>query len=90
MIDELARKRVIWRATHRGTKEADMLVGGFAERYLASMDATEFAWFERLLDEQDVDIMAWAFGKAAAPDSYAGPMLDRLTALDYVRLIPRG
>ncbi len=86
MIDELAMKRAKWRADHRGTKEADMLVGGFAARYLDGMSADEFAWFDRLLHEQDVDILAWAFGKSEAPDSFQGPMLKRLQSLDYIDL----
>lgn len=89
MIQELSLKRARWRADHRGTKESDMLVGGFADRYLATMTQDEFAWFERLLNEQDVDILAWAFGKADAPASFQGPMLDRLKTLDYIDLLPR-
>lgn len=88
-IPEPALKRALWRAHHRGTKEADMLVGGFADRWLADMDEAEFGWFEALLDEQDVDILAWAFGKAVPPAELAGPMMDRLRALDYIRLVPR-
>ena len=34
MDAEAWRKRTLWRATHRGIKEADMLVGGFAERWV--------------------------------------------------------
>lgn len=86
MIDELALKRAKWRADHRGTKEADMLVGGFATRYLEGMTADEFLWFDRLLHEQDVDILAWAFGQSDAPDGFQGPMLERLRALDYIDL----
>ena len=88
-ISEVQMKRARWRADHRGTKEADMLVGGFADRYLADMTAEEFAWFEQLLEEQDVDILAWAFGKADAPESLAGAMLERLQRLDYIVLTPR-
>jgi len=66
-----------------------MLVGGFADRYLATMSADEFAWFERLLEEQDVDILAWAFGKAEAPADFQGEMLERLLRLDYIDLAPR-
>jgi antitoxin CptB len=86
VTDELALKRARWRAEHRGTKEADMLVGGFAARYLDAMAADEFAWFDRLLHEQDVDILAWAFGQADAPEAFQGPMLERLRALDYIDL----
>jgi antitoxin CptB len=88
-ITDVAMKRARWRADHRGTKEADMLVGGFADRYLSAMGPEEFGWFERLLEEQDVDILAWAFGKADAPESFAGPMLERLQRLDYIALTPR-
>ena len=64
MDTEAWRKRTLWRAHHRGIKEADMLVGGFADRWLAEMDEAGQRWFEALLEEQDVDILAWAFGTA--------------------------
>lgn len=88
-ISEVQMKRALWRALHRGTREADMLVGGFAGRWLAGMDETEFAWFEALLEEQDVDIMAWAFGKAEPPEKLRGMMMERLKSLDYIGLVPR-
>jgi antitoxin CptB len=88
-ISDIAMKRALWRAHHRGTRESDMLVGGFADRWLEAMIDTEFSWFEALLEEQDVDILAWAFGKEDAPASFHGPMLDRLKQLDYIRLVPR-
>lgn len=84
-----ARRRARWRAEHRGTREADMMIGGFAERWLAQMTAEEFSWFEMLLEEQDVDIMAWAFGRGEPPATLRGPMMDRLCALDYIRTPPR-
>lgn len=88
-LSEEIRRRTLWRAHHRGTKEADMLVGGFADRWLASMDAAELCWFEAVLEEQDVDIMAWAFGTAMPPAHLEGEMMRRLCALDYIRLISR-
>jgi antitoxin CptB len=88
-MDAIRIKRALWRAHHRGTKEADLLVGGFADRWLAEMDAAGFAWFETLLEEQDVDILAWAFGKTEAPDGLKGPWMERLMQLDYIRLVPR-
>lgn len=88
-VGDVARRRAHWRAHHRGTKEADMVVGGFAARFLATMDAREFSWFEALLEEQDVDILAWAFGTAAPPPELDGPMMERLRRLDYIPLVPR-
>lgn len=88
-LGEARRKQLLWRAHHRGTKEADMMVGGFADRWLDEMSEAEIAWFEALMEEQDVDIMAWAFGRSEPPERLAGPMFERLKALDYIRLVPR-
>ena len=79
-------KRLRWRAHHRGTKEADLLVGGFFDAHHASWDADERAIFEQMLEEQDVDIMAWAHGTAEAPTRFQGPMIDALKQLNYIRI----
>ncbi len=79
-------KRLHWRAHHRGTREADMLIGGFFDAHHQAWSAEERALFARMLDEQDVDIMAWALGTAEPPERFAGPMIDALKMLDYVRV----
>ena len=88
-LSEARRKQLLWRAHHRGTREADMMVGGFADRWLDEMSEAEIQWFEVLLEEQDVDIMAWAFGRGEPPEALRGPLFERLKALDYIRLVPR-
>lgn len=75
-----------YRAWHRGTREADMMIGGFFDARHQQWGPPERAWFSALLDEQDVDIMAWAIGTAEAPARYRGPMLDALTRLDFIRV----
>jgi antitoxin CptB len=82
--DEL--KRLRWRAHHRGTREADMLVGGFFDAHHAAWDANQRAAFAELLAEQDVDIMSWAHGTASPPARFEGPMMDALKRLDYIRI----
>lgn len=77
-------KRLRFRAWHRGTKEADLLIGGFVDRYSAEWSADEIALFEDLLEEQDVDIMAWAMGTLPAPERYAGTVMTALKTLTYV------
>ena len=80
----IARAR--FRAWHRGIREADFLIGGFFDRHHANWAEQELAWFEALLEEQDVDIMAWALGARPAPRKYAGPLLTALERLDYVTM----
>ena len=77
-------KRLHWRAHHRGTKEADLLIGGFFDKHGRSWSEAEAALFEALLDEQDVDIMSWAIGTAPCPERYEGVLMQAMRALDYV------
>ncbi len=77
-------KRLSWRAHHRGTFEADLLVGGFFDAHHREWDSSDRQWFAQLLEEQDVDILAWASGTAEAPERFEGPMLQALKTLDYI------
>ena len=79
-------KRLAWRAHHRGTKEADLMIGGFVDAHHASWGANERALFAAMLEEQDVDIMSWALGTAEPPERFAGPMIEALKHLNYIRI----
>ena len=79
-------KRLQWRAHHRGTREADMMIGGFFDAHHLSWTAEERVLFASLLEEQDVDIMAWAIGTAEPPERFAGPMMQAMKRLDYIRI----
>jgi antitoxin CptB len=88
MDDDMRRRRLSYRAWHRGTREADFLVGGFFDAHGSGWNAEQIDWFERIIEEQDVDILAWAFGKVDPPAHYEGPMMHALRRLDYIE-IPR-
>lgn len=84
MNREIRMKRLHFRSHHRGTREADMLIGGFFDAHGAAWNDAEMAVFEELLEEQDVDIMAWAMGTQVPPPRYEGSILAALTTLTYV------
>ena len=75
-----------YRAWHRGTREADMMIGGFFDAHHAGWGAHERALFAALLTETDVDIMAWAIGSQPVPERYAGPMMDAMQRLDFIKV----
>ena len=79
-------KRLHWRAHHRGTREADLLIGGFFDAHHGSWTRDEQELFAALLEEQDVDIMAWAIGTAEPPERFAGSLIESLKRLDYIRI----
>jgi len=64
------------------------MIGGFFDRYHASWGEAELEWFEKLLDEEDFDILAWILKSQIVPDHIAGPQMDLMMLLDYVD-IPR-
>jgi antitoxin CptB len=86
MPSEADLKRLAWRAHHRGTREADMLIGGFFDAHHRRWSEEERELFGAMLGEQDADIMAWALGAAEPPECFAGPMVEALRKLDYVRI----
>jgi antitoxin CptB len=81
-------KRLQFRAWHRGTREADYMIGCFFDRFHTAWSEADIAWFEALLDEDDVEIMAWALRTEPVPERYVGPQMIVMQKLDYVE-IPR-
>ncbi len=64
---EIRRKRALYRASHRGTKELDMMLGRFADERVPDMDEARLLVFEQLLALPDPDIDRWIRGHPA-PD----------------------
>ena len=79
-------RRLQFRAWHRGIKEADLAVGGFFDRYHREWGVEELDWFERFIEEQDADIMAWALGALPLPEQWRGPMWDKFVKMDFVEI----
>lgn len=59
------------RASRRGMKEMDIVLGGYASRALAGMDDAELAGFEALLAQPDADLFRWVVAGDAAPAEFA-------------------
>lgn len=76
------RKKLLYRASYRGFKEADLLIGGFARAYLGEMSEIDLDEFEALLKLNDRDIYAWATGKTEPPADIIGPVFQKLRAFD--------
>jgi len=89
-MTELAPRlgRIRFRAWHRGTREADYMIGCFFDRFHADWTEAEIVWFEDLIEEDDVDVMAWALQTQPVPERFAGVQMTRMQQLDYVD-IPR-
>lgn len=72
-------KRLRMRAWHRGIKEMDLILGGWADRNLAGADAATLDAFEAVLSEADHDLYRWVSGQGEAPERLR-PFIARLAA----------
>lgn len=88
LTTEARMARAKFRAWHRGTREADYMMGGYFDRYADGWDEAALTWFEALLEEDDVDVMAWALQTQPTPPRFQGEMMELMQQLDYVD-IPR-
>ncbi|SFK61354.1 antitoxin CptB [Falsiroseomonas stagni DSM 19981] len=74
------RRRLQFRAWHRGTKETDLMVGAFVARHIATFTEAELDDLEQVLELLDVDLQDWLSGRRPIPAEVASPMLARMAA----------
>ena len=60
---EILKKQIIYRSTHRGTKEMDLLLGNFVKKHIDKFNNTDLRDLEKLLFIEDEIIYKWYFGK---------------------------
>ena len=57
--DDVRLKKLKFRAWRRGFREADLILGPFADKHVSEFNPAELDWFELLLDQPDHDVYAW-------------------------------
>ena len=60
---EILKKQIIYRSTHRGSKEMDLLLGNFVKRHINEFNDAELRDLQKLLFVEDEVIYKWYFGK---------------------------
>jgi len=76
-LDE-RRRRILFRAWHRGTREMDLLMGRFADAELVGLSEDEVGAFEELIELQDPDLFAWISGSLPMPAEHDTPIFRKL------------
>ena len=80
------RKRLLFRSWHRGTREADLLLGPFADRHLSGLTVEQLDRFEALLGESDATLYDWLSGRVAPPAEWDS---DVFRLIKNTRFTPR-
>ena len=60
---EILKKQIIYRSSHRGTKEMDLLLGNFVKQNIDKFTDYELKDLENLLEIEDEILQKWFFGK---------------------------
>ncbi len=84
VLDDL-RKRLLYRSSHRGMKEMDVLLGGYATDFLQNMTSDELQAFGQLLDENDNDLLNWILEREPVPEDHSNPVLTKI--IDYKKTL---
>ena len=78
---EPRRRRILFRARHRGMREMDILLSKFAEAEIAAMSDGDLEDFERLLeDAADRDVFMWLTDEAPVWPQFNTAVFHRLKA----------
>jgi antitoxin CptB len=72
------RRRLLFRAWHRGMREVDLITGRFADAHIAELSEAEVDDFERLMDVPEPDLLSWVMGQAPAPAAYDTALFRRM------------
>ena len=83
LMDDPRLKKILYRAEHRGFREADIIIGGFAEKHLEQLSPEQLDEFERLIDQPDQDLYAWIIGREPIPEQFAGEVMDLIRTFRF-------
>ena len=72
------RRRLLFRSWHRGTREADLILGRFADVHIENFSEAELAQYEHLLDALETDLLTWITGRGAVPEEHDTAMFRRV------------
>jgi antitoxin CptB len=77
------RRKILFRAWHRGMRETDLIMGRFADAEIGDMSDAELDEFERLIEVLDRDLLSWITGEAPVPENYDTVLFCRLKAFHH-------
>lgn len=74
------RRKILFRAWHRGMREMDLIMGRFADAQIGNLSEVELDEFERLIEVLDRDLLSWVTGEAQVPENYDSDVFRQLKA----------
>ena len=76
-LDE-RRRRLLFRSWHRGIKEVDLVLGGYADARIGAMSEAELDQFEAVLEIPTPDLLSWLMGEQPVPAEHNSPVMRQM------------
>lgn len=77
---DIRRRKLLFRAWHRGMREMDLILGQYADAYIASFTDTQLDEFEQILEVLDRDLLKWVTGESSIPSEHDTPLFRDIVA----------
>ena len=74
------RRKLLFRSWHRGIREMDLILGGFADHAIAALADGELDEYESLLELQDADVLSWITGEQPVPTIHDTALFRKIAA----------
>ena len=82
----MRRKKLRYRAWHRGTREMDLVLEPYADAHTEGMDDAGLDRLEALMSEEDPPLLKWVMGQETPPDHIDAAFLAEVIADHQARV----
>ncbi len=82
---DTVRRRALYRAWHRGTRELDLLLGAYADKHVAGFDAATLARFEALMEHEEVQLSRWLISGTPPPENRDRQLVEDIRDFHFKR-----
>lgn len=82
----IRRKRLRYRAWHRGTKEMDLVLGPYCDANIEGFDAATLDRLEALMNEEDPPLLKWIMRQEDPPEHVDRAFLELVIADHQARI----
>ena len=77
------RRKLLYRACHRGTKEMDLVLGGYVKKVIAELSEAELDELEQIISLPDPSLSGWLIGKEPVPPEFDTKLMASILSFSY-------
>lgn len=80
---DVRRRKLLFRAWHRGMREMDLILGQYADRHIVGFSDEQLDEFEQIIEVLDRDLFKWVTGESPIPEAFDTPLFRDIVAFRH-------